>query len=68
MVEQNPVSQAGVESRRNFLVKLGLGAAAVAAVSVPFLFKGRGNPKASPSVSQDSPGEDSIFHPRSGSP
>ncbi|PKB78986.1 MAG: hypothetical protein BZY88_15640 [SAR202 cluster bacterium Io17-Chloro-G9] len=67
MAEDNSVSPTGVQSRRNFLVKLGLGAAAMAMVSVPFFFRGRGKPDRSPSASQDSPGEDSIFHPRSGS-
>ena len=65
MAEQNSETQPVGESRRNFLVKLGLGAAAMAMVSVPFLFGSRGKQEASPSASQDLPGEDSIFHPRS---
>ena len=68
MAEENSVSQTGGESRRNFLVKLGLGAAAMALVSVPFLRRGLGKPDPSPSAMQNSPGEDSIFHPRSGTP
>ena len=67
MVEENTEPKNGGESRRNFLVKLGLGAAAVAVGSVPFIFGSRGKQEASPSAGQDSPGEDSIFHPRSGS-
>ena len=67
MVEENTEPKNASESRRNFLVKLGLGAAAMAAVSVPFIFGSRGKQEASPSAVQDSPGEDSIFHPRSGS-
>lgn len=65
MAEEQTASRTGGESRRNFLVKLGLGAAAMAMVSVPFLFGSRGKQEASPSASQDLPGEDSIFQPRS---
>ena len=54
----------GQESRRSFLTKLGLGAAALAAASaVPFFRLGKGNSGDSPEVSEDFPGEDSIFHP-----
>ena len=52
----------GGETRRSFLAKLGLGAAAVAAASaVPFLRLGRGDK--GPESSHDFPNEDSIFHP-----
>ena len=53
----------GKESRRSFLAKLGVGAAALAAISIPFLGSGRKNSdQTSPSTDQF-PGEDSIFHP-----
>ncbi len=49
------------ESRRSFLAKLGLGAAALAVVSsVPFL---RGGSNKSKGASAGFPGEESIFHP-----
>ena len=52
----------GLESRRSFLGKLGLGAAALAAVSaIPFLKFGQNS---SGKDSRGVPGEDSIFHPR----
>ena len=52
----------GLETRRSFLGKLGLGAAALAAVSaIPFLKLGQ---NASRRDSVAFPGEDSIFHPR----
>ena len=52
----------GLESRRSFLGKLGLGAAALAAVSaIPFLKLGQ---NASGQDSGGAPGKDSIFHPR----
>ena len=52
----------GLETRRSFLGKLGLGAAALAAVSaIPFLKLGQ---NASRRDSVGVPGEDSIFHPR----
>ena len=53
---------AGGETRRSFLAKLGLAAAAIAAVSsVPFLRPGRDARGAE--SSEDFPNEDSIFHP-----
>ena len=55
--------QSGIvmETRRSFLGKLGLGAAALAAVSaVPFLKLGQKSSK----DSVTSPGPDSIFQPR----
>jgi hypothetical protein len=53
------------ESRRSFLAKLGLGVAALAAVSMPFsrLARGKGEPRQV--AAQAFPGEDSIFHPAS---
>ena len=52
-------------SRRSFLAKLTLGAAAVAALSIPLsgLFR-RGGSK-TPGADQEFPGPDSIFHPAS---
>ena len=56
-----PPKVAQGESRRSFLAKLGLGAAALAVVtSVPFL---RGGSKQSKGASGGFPGEESIFHP-----
>ncbi len=50
------------ETRRSFLAKLGLGAAAIAAASaVPFLRLGKG--ARGPESSDGFPNEDSIFHP-----
>ena len=52
----------GLQTRRSFLGKLGLGAAALAAVSaIPFLRLGQ---NASGRDSKEVPGNDSIFHPR----
>jgi hypothetical protein len=53
----------GRESRRSFLGKLGLGAAAVALFSAPFLRLGRGNSGDASDTSGEFPGKDSIFHP-----
>ena len=53
----------GRESRRSFLVNLGLGAAALAAVSSPFLRSRRASSEQSSATSEAFPGEDSIFHP-----
>ena len=51
----------GMQTRRSFLGKLGLGAAALAAISaVPFLKLGQN----SSNDSVTSPGPDSIFQPR----
>ena len=52
----------GMQSRRSFLGKLGLGAAALAAVSsIPFLRLGQNT---SGKNSKAVPGSDSIFQPR----
>ena len=51
-----------LQSRRSFLGKLGMGAAALAAVSaIPFLRPGRNAPAKDSGVA---PGKDSIFQPR----
>jgi hypothetical protein len=55
----------GRESRRSFLSKLGLGAAALAAVSSPLGWLGRRKSSSTPEMSEVFPGEDSIFHPAS---
>ena len=51
------------ESRRGFLTKLGLGAAALAAISLPLFRLGRRDPGHTSQSSDPFPGEDSIFHP-----
>ena len=53
------------ESRRSFLTKLGLGAAAVAAVSTPLAWIGLRKSSDTADMSKAFPGEDSIFHPAS---
>ena len=50
------------ESRRSFLAKLGIGAAALALVAGP-LSALRSNSNNSAAVNQKFPDEDSIFHP-----
>ncbi len=56
----------GQESRRSFLTKLGVGAAFLAAASaLPFLRLGKRDPAGSAAMSDEFPGEDSIFHPAS---
>lgn len=47
-------------SRRRFLARLGIGAAAVTLLSAGLLRRGR---QSAPSLSKDFPGPDSIFHP-----
>ena len=60
-----PATDKGLETRRSFLGKLGLGAAALAAVSaIPFLRLGQNASGQNPQSSKALPGEDSIFHPR----
>ena len=60
--EQN-ITKSG-ETRRSFLAKLGIGAAALAIVSGPLsALRGNSGNSGSASVSQEFPGEDSIFHP-----
>ena len=63
--ELNPAEQNNPhsgESRRSFLAKLGIGAAALALVTGP-LSALRGNSNNSAANNQEFPGEDSIFHP-----
>lgn len=64
--ELNPAEQSGPksgESRRSFLAKLGIGAAALALVAGPLsAFRGNSN-GSSAAVNQEFPDEDSIFHP-----
>ena len=52
------------ESRRSFLTKLGIGAAALALVASSLsVFRGGGSNNSDSASSQQFPGEDSIFHP-----
>ena len=51
------------ESRRSFLVKLGLGVAAAAVASLPLGRRSRTKGEAASSASSDFPPKDSIFHP-----
>ena len=52
------------ESRRSFLAKLGIGAAALAlAVGALSALRGQGSSNGSQARNMDFPGEDSIFHP-----
>ena len=64
--ELNPAEQNSPksgESRRSFLAKLGIGAAALALVAGP-LSALRGNSgNGAAAMNQEFPGEDSIFHP-----
>ena len=65
--ELNPAEQTiekSGETRRSFLFKLGIGAAAMA-LAAGALSSVRGNRSGSPAAArkQEFPGEDSIFHP-----
>ncbi len=61
LAEQNN-SKSG-ESRRSFLAKLGIGAAAFAIVAGPLsALRGNSN-NSTAAMNQEFPGEDSIFHP-----
>ena len=65
--ELNPAEQNNPrsgESRRSFLAKLGIGAAALALVAGP-LSALRGNSNGNAAMNQEFPDEDSIFHPAS---
>ena len=53
------------ETRRSFLAKMGLGAAALAIVGGPLGMLGRFRGDRDKAASQDFPSEDSIFHPAS---
>jgi hypothetical protein len=50
-------------SRRSFLAKLGLGAAVMAVASLPLFRLSQGRRDQQSAMSQEFPGEDSIFHP-----
>jgi hypothetical protein len=62
---QNESTYRSGESRRSFLAKLGLGAAALAIVGGPLGMLGRFRSNEDRAASQEFPGEDSIFHPAS---
>ena len=62
MSKKSSNPEAGGQSRRSFLVKLGLGAGVLGALASPLA--GRGSPRPA-EASQDFPGPDSIFHPAS---
>ena len=62
--EIEPQQKSG-ETRRSFLAKMGLGAAALAIVGGPLGILGRFRGDQDKAASQDFPGEDSIFHPAS---
>ncbi len=60
--EQNDTKS--VETRRSFLAKLGIGAAALALVAGPLsAVRGLGSNNSTAAMKQEFPGEDSIFHP-----
>ena len=65
MSKESSPSPLPAESRRSFLAKLGLGAAAMALVSSPIFHWGQSKTDRSQPGSQDLPGGDSIFRPRS---
>ena len=65
MADQIESEQKSGESRRSFLAKIGLGAAALALVGGPLGILGRLRSKQDEAASQGFPGEDSIFHPAS---
>ena len=62
--ESNEIAEHQGESRRSFLAKLGLGAAALTLVSSSLGFFGR-KQGVGPSARHEFPDEDSIFHPAS---
>ena len=62
--EIGPQPRSG-ETRRSFLAKMGLGAAALAIVGGPLGMLGRFRGNQEKAASQDFPDEDSIFHPAS---
>ena len=62
--EMEPLQKSG-ETRRSFLAKMGLGAAALAIVGGPFGMLGRFRGDDEKSDTDDFPNEDSIFHPAS---
>ena len=62
--EMEPQQKSG-ETRRSFLAKMGLGAAALAIVGGPLGMLGRFRGSDEKSPTDDFPNEDSIFHPAS---
>jgi len=62
--EMEPQQKSG-ETRRSFLAKMGLGAAALAIVGGPLGMLGRFRGSDEKSATDDFPNEDSIFHPAS---
>jgi len=62
--EMEPQQKSG-ETRRSFLAKMGLGAAALAIVGGPLGMLGRFRGSDEQSATDDFPNEDSIFHPAS---
>lgn len=65
MSNQPEKPESARESRRSFLAKLGIGVAALAAVTLPFSRLGRGSSEEASGADRAFPGEDSIFHPAS---
>ena len=63
MSEESSEPSPSGESRRSFLAKLGLGAAAVAVAAGSLTRLGGSGGKQDDQASNDFPGEDSIFHP-----
>lgn len=65
--ELNPAEQSNPksgESRRSFMAKLGIGAAALALVAGPLsALRGNGANSGASASNHEFPGEDSIFHP-----
>lgn len=61
--EESTELQNNKESRRSFLAKLGLGAAALAAVALPLVRPRANSPDGASAAADEFPGEDSIFHP-----
>ncbi len=62
--EIEPQQKSG-QTRRSFLAKMGLGAAALAVVGGPLGMLGRFRGNQQKAASQDFPDESSIFHPAS---
>jgi len=65
LVKQTKHPQKPGESRRSFLAKMGLGAAALAIVGGPLGMLGRFRGGQEKAASQEFPDETSIFHPAS---
>ena len=64
--QESEKTTSGRQSRRNFLAKFGLGAAALAAgAAVPLFRQRKSADKAALAPENEFPGEDSIFHPAS---